>query len=50
MSRITKLLVYALLVAGAAVFALPFAWMVLTALKPIDQTLAQPHAWLPPAI
>ena len=47
MRKVSKLLVYALLVVGAAVFVLPFAWMVVTALKPIDQTLAQPHAWLP---
>ncbi len=42
-----KILVYLVLIAGAAMFVLPFAWMVLTALKPIDQTLSQPHSWLP---
>jgi multiple sugar transport system permease protein len=47
MIKVSKLLIYALLVAGAALFALPFAWMVLTALKPIDQTLSRPHEWLP---
>lgn len=47
MSKTTKLLIYACLLAGAAVFILPFVWMVITALKPIDQTLSQPGAWLP---
>ena len=47
MSKTSKLLVYACLVGGAAVFILPFIWMVITALKPIDQTLSQPGSWLP---
>jgi multiple sugar transport system permease protein len=42
-----RLLTYLLLVAGAATFVLPFFWMVLTALKPLNQTLLQPHLWLP---
>jgi len=41
-----KLLTYALLAAGAAMFIMPFAWMVSTALKPLDQTLSQPPEWL----
>jgi multiple sugar transport system permease protein len=41
----TRLLVYAALLVGAAVFITPFAWMVSTALKPLDQTLAQPPEW-----
>jgi len=47
MRSATRLLVYALLLAGAAVFILPFVWMVLTALKPLDQTLSQSQHWLP---
>jgi multiple sugar transport system permease protein len=42
-----KLLVYLVLVAGAVLFVLPFAWMVLTALKPLNQTLQQTQSWLP---
>jgi multiple sugar transport system permease protein len=42
----SKTLVYLLLLAGAAVFITPFAWMLSTALKPLDQTLAQPPEWL----
>jgi multiple sugar transport system permease protein len=42
-----RLLLYALLTLGAAVFLLPLAWMVSTALKPIDQTLSMPPTWIP---
>ena len=41
-----KLPTYLLLLAGAAVFIAPFAWMVSTALKPLDQALATPPEWL----
>jgi multiple sugar transport system permease protein len=41
-----KLLTYGALVIGAAVFVLPFAWMLSTSLKPLDQTLSQPPKWL----
>jgi multiple sugar transport system permease protein len=41
-----RILVHLILVAGAAMFILPFAWMVLTALKPLSQT-TQPKLWLP---
>ncbi|HDL77726.1 MAG TPA: carbohydrate ABC transporter permease, partial [Lentisphaerae bacterium] len=37
---IGKALLYAVLLAGSAVFMLPLAWMVSTALKPIEQTMA----------
>jgi len=42
-----KLLIYLVLLVGAAMFILPFAWMVLTALKPLNQTLLQSQLWLP---
>jgi multiple sugar transport system permease protein len=42
-------LVYALLVLGSLVFALPFVWMVTTSLKPIEQTMAAPPTWIPHA-
>ena len=47
MRRTVKLATYSLLLAGAAMFILPFAWMVLTALKPLNQTLQQSRLWLP---
>ena len=39
--------IYALLVAGAAVFLLPLVWMISTGLKPIDQTMSLPPTWVP---
>jgi multiple sugar transport system permease protein len=46
--RITaKVSIYLVLIAGAAMFIMPFAWMVLTALKPLNQTLQMSHLWLP---
>ncbi len=33
--------------AGSALFGFPLFWMVLTALKPIEQTMSQPPVWLP---
>lgn len=41
--------IYGLLGVGAALFAFPLLWMVLTSLKPIEQTMATPPAWLPTA-
>ena len=42
-----KLLIYLVLLGGSAVFMLPLAWMVSTALKPIDQTMTMPPVWIP---
>ncbi len=47
MRALTKVLLYLALLAGAAVFLLPLAWMLSTALKPIEQTTLQPPQWLP---
>lgn len=41
--------IYALLGGAAALFAFPLIWLVLTALKPAEQTLAEPPIWLPVA-
>jgi multiple sugar transport system permease protein len=43
----SRALAYLVLTAGAFLFALPLVWMVLTALKPLDQTLLQSQSWLP---
>lgn len=43
---IRKILTYALLLGGAVVFAIPLAWMVSTALKPIEQTMSLPPTWV----
>jgi multiple sugar transport system permease protein len=42
-----KLMVYALLLAGSALFIIPLVWMMSTALKPIEQTMSMPPSWLP---
>lgn len=47
MKAFAKFLVYAGLIAGAGVFLLPLAWMISTALKPLEQTTVQPPQWIP---
>lgn len=42
-----KLATYSLLIALSLVFLFPFAWLVSTALKPLDQTMAMPPIWIP---
>lgn len=44
---ITRLIIYALLLAGSLVFLVPLFWMISTALKPVDQTMSMPPTWLP---
>lgn len=41
------LAVYAVLLAGAVVFSMPFFWMISMALKPSDQIFIFPPVWLP---
>jgi multiple sugar transport system permease protein len=45
----SKLPVYILLVLGSAMFAFPLYWMMLTALKPVEQTMAFPLKFIPRA-
>jgi len=42
-----RLLLYALVIAGAVVFALPFLWMVSTSIKPENKVFAYPPEWVP---
>lgn len=42
-----KLFVYAVLLAGSAIFITPLLWMFSTALKPIEQTMSMPPTWIP---
>jgi multiple sugar transport system permease protein len=44
--RLRRLMLYAVLLAGAAVFTIPLLWMLSTALKPIDQAMSSPPRWL----
>jgi multiple sugar transport system permease protein len=41
-----KLMLYFVLLAGAAIFTIPMLWMLSTALKPIDQAMSSPPRWL----
>ncbi|MFC6289037.1 carbohydrate ABC transporter permease [Levilactobacillus angrenensis] len=43
----TTLLWYLLLICGATLMLLPFAWMILTSLQPAATTLTMPTNWLP---
>jgi multiple sugar transport system permease protein len=45
--RVGRILVYAALVAASVVFMTPLLWLVLTALKPIEQTMSRPLTFLP---
>ena len=40
---------YALLGGGAILFSFPLVWMLVTALKPIEQTMDSPPSWIPVA-
>jgi multiple sugar transport system permease protein len=44
--RLWKLMLYVVLIAGAAIFTVPLMWMLSTALKPIDQAMSSPPRWL----
>jgi multiple sugar transport system permease protein len=46
-SPISRFLLYALLVAASVVFVAPFAWMIVTSLKPIEQAMSLPPDWIP---
>jgi multiple sugar transport system permease protein len=42
-------IVYALLLAGSALFFAPLVWLISTSLKPIEQTMTMPPTWIPRA-
>lgn len=46
-SRSFRLVAGLLLLAGAALFALPFFWMLSTSLKPLNETITIPPKWWP---
>lgn len=43
------MLVYLLLILGSVVFLIPFVWLLVTSLKPVEQTMSIPPTWLPRA-
>jgi len=44
---VARFVLYTVLLAGSLVFLLPLAWMISTALKPIEQTMSMPPTWIP---
>jgi multiple sugar transport system permease protein len=42
-----SILLYVVLVAGAVVFLIPFAWMIVTSLKTTDRIMIYPPEWIP---
>ena len=43
-------IVHAILIFFAVAFLFPLAWMVLTSLKPLDETMKIPPSWIPSEI
>lgn len=44
---LTRLLTYLVVTAGAIIFLVPFAWMLSSSLKPLNQIFADPPVWIP---
>jgi multiple sugar transport system permease protein len=44
-----RFVIYALLGGAACVFLVPFVWLVITSLKPIEQSMTMPPSWIPRA-
>ncbi len=49
-STIGKIVAYIIVTAGAIVLMVPFAWMLSSSLKPLDQVFAEPPVWIPQPI
>jgi ABC-type glycerol-3-phosphate transport system permease component len=47
---LTRGLTYLALTIGAALFVIPFLWLVITSLKPLDQVFTDPLVWIPQPI
>ncbi|HEY62952.1 MAG TPA: carbohydrate ABC transporter permease [Caldilineae bacterium] len=48
--KMFALLTHVLLSATAALFVIPFLWLVITSLKPLDQVFTDPPRWIPDPI
>lgn len=44
-----RAVVYALLIGASFLFVIPFAWLVITSLKPLEQSTTMPPKWIPEA-
>ncbi|HEY0866153.1 MAG TPA: carbohydrate ABC transporter permease, partial [Fimbriimonas sp.] len=47
---VREVAIHAVLVALSILFILPLLWMMVTAVKPIDETMASPPVWIPSQI
>ncbi len=45
--RLSHLLLYLVLIAGAVLMLLPFAYMLSTSLKPLNEVFSTPVKWIP---
>ena len=45
--RLPKLACHLVLIAGSVLCLFPLAWMIMTSLKPIEETMTMPPKWLP---
>lgn len=45
----SRTIIYALLIAASFLFVVPFAWLIITSLKPIEQSTTMPPQWIPKA-
>ncbi len=46
-TRYTRLLIHLALIACSIVFVIPFVWVMVTSLKPVEQTMTVPPTWIP---
>ncbi|HAZ63948.1 MAG TPA: sugar ABC transporter ATP-binding protein [Armatimonadetes bacterium] len=46
---LARLVVHLILIAGTLLCLLPLAWMIVTSLKPIEETMTSPPTWVPSA-
>ncbi len=42
-----KIIIYFFVIVGSVSFIIPLVWMIVTATKPIEQTMSMPPTWLP---
>lgn len=49
-SKTAKLIVWSILLLASIAFLAPFAWMISTSLKPLNETMSLPPRWIPSTI
>ena len=42
-----KFLIHLMLICGSVIFAIPLMWVLVTSLKPVEQTMTVPPTWIP---